>query len=201
MTILALTAFALAAQAPVQTAKADLAPLSCPFMGEAVNGKAGTSDWMGIRLSYCCSHCEAGVQKDPAKALAMATKKGLTSGVFLFDPISHKRLAVSEAVATTDYEGVRYPFASEAEKATFLKEPKKFSAVPEKEALFCPVSGEAVASYGDAAGFFDYENVRYFTCCAGCNGKMATEPGKYVAKVKDHVKVAIAAKSPAPKSE
>ena len=128
--------------------------------------------------------------------LGLAAKKGVTSGVFLFDPISHNRLAVSEAATTADFEGVRYPFASEAEKATFLKEPKKYTAVPKKEALFCPVAGEEVESYAKAAGYYDVDGVRYFTCCAGCNGKMMKEPEKYVAKAKDHVKDPVAAKTP-----
>ncbi|RYG40772.1 hypothetical protein EON79_22015 [bacterium] len=99
---------------------------------------------------------------------------------------------MSEAAAVADYAGVRYPFGSEANKATFLKEPKKFTAVPKKEALYCPVAGEEVPSYAEAAGFYDFDGVRYFTCCPGCNGKMASEPAKYVANAKDHVKEAVA---------
>lgn len=198
MVTLTLVALALQAQAAPQAAP-QLAPLACPIMGSAADPKAGTSDWMGIRVSYCCAGCEKKFEKDPVKVLGLAAKQGVTSGVFLFDPISHKRLAVSEAVAVADFEGIRYPFASETEKVTFLKEPKKYTVIPAKEALFCPVAGEEVAGYAEAAGFFDFEDVRYFTCCAGCNGKMASDPGKYAPNAKAHVKVAVV--KPTPKAE
>lgn len=164
------------------------APLSCPTMGGPVSKGQPFTDYEGVRFTYCCAGCDTEFAKDPSGAIEKSVKAGKTVGVSLFDPISMKRIDSEKAKGGfSDYKGIRFYFANENEKATFDKEPKKYGTMPKKEALFCPVMGEVVKSYAKASGYADYEGVRYYFCCAGCDTKFAAEPGKYTPSAKDHV--------------
>lgn len=167
----------------------DAKPLSCPIMGGPANTKAGFSDYNGVRVYYCCPGCESGFGKDPAKASAEATKKGLVYGVSLFDPVTGNRLTEKKAIKeTSDFGGVRFMFASAENKAKFDADPKKYGTLPVKEALYCPVGKEAVETYAKSSGYVDYEGVRYYMCCGGCEGPMKKDPAKVVGNAKTYVK-------------
>lgn len=160
------------------------APLSCPVMGSAVAKPAEVIEFNGAKYGTCCAGCAASFSVDPAKALKEPKIKGKTVGVFLFDPITGNRLELDKAKATVDFGGLRYPFASEENKAAFLKDSKTLTALPKKEALTCPVMKSPVASISKASGFADFEGTRYYFCCAGCDTKFKANPASYVADVK-----------------
>ena len=165
-------------------------PLTCPVMGGKVDHKLPGTDYNGVRYGFCCPACKAPFEKDPKKALATEKNKGKTLGAFLFDPVSGNRLEHDKAVAVySDFGGVRYMFEKEENKATFDKDPKKYGTLPEKEALYCPVSKEVVASYADASGYVDHKGVRYYMCCPGCETKFAQKPDEYAAASTNFVKL------------
>lgn len=155
-------------------------PLACPVMGGKVNHALASTDYNGVRYWYCCNGCKAAFEKDPAAALKSDKLKGKTSGVFLFDPVSGARLDHDKAIKeSSDFGGVRFLFASAANKAAFDKDPKKYGTLPQKEALYCAVGKEAVASYEAASGFVDHKGVRFYMCCGGCEKDFAKAADKY----------------------
>ncbi|HWD40437.1 MAG TPA: hypothetical protein VG944_16425 [Fimbriimonas sp.] len=168
--------------------------LSCPIAGDPVSGKPGeTIEYAGIRFATCCTDCGGTFKKDPAKALKASAEKGKTVGVFLFDPITHARIDDKKAVGFSDYKGVRYEFKSEDEKKTFDADPKKYTARPEKEALFCPVYKTKIGAYYQAGGYVDAGGVRYYVCCDSCLAQMGQEPSKFTANAANEVKAPVAA--------
>lgn len=178
-----LTLIALAAVSSVQNQG-----LKCPVTGEDVVAKSNLVEYAGARYAFCCPGCDSQFLKTPAKFLEARVKAGATSGVFLFDPVSHQRLDLKEAKATSDYKGVRYPFASTEDKAAFDKSPATFAQVPKMEALYCPVGKEAVPSMAKASDYADYDGVRYYLCCPGCMDPFQKDPKKYLdAKAKAYV--------------
>ncbi len=163
--------------------------ISCPAMGGPVAKGQPVTDFEGVRFTYCCPACDTAFAKDPNGNIAKMAKAGKTVGVSLFDPVSMKRLDAEKAKGGfSDFRGIRYYFATEDEKTAFDKEPKKYGMIPKKEALYCPVMGNPVKSYAKASGYADYEGVRYYFCCAGCDTKFAAEPAKFAESAKDHVK-------------
>lgn len=165
-------------------------PLACPVMGGKADHKLAGSDYNGVRYSFCCPACKAPFEKAPDTYLKAARAKGATNGAFLFDPVSGNRLEHDKAVAVySDLGGVRYMFEKEENKATFDKDPKKYGTLPAKEALYCPVSKEVVASYADASGYVDHKGVRYYMCCPGCETKFAQKADEYAAASTKYVKV------------
>lgn len=169
-------------------APADELPI-CPIMGHEVPSlKADYSDYNGVRYFYCCEGCKDPFEKSPDKIVANLAK-GKAAGISLFDPVTGNRLKFEKAIKEfSDYKGVRFMFASAANKAEFDKDPKKYGTMPEKEALFCPVGKEAVPTYGAASGYVDHAGTRYYLCCAGCDAPMKKEPAKYVDTAKASVK-------------
>lgn len=168
--------------------------LTCPIMGGPANFKAGTTYYNGAQYAYCCAGCDTTFSKAPGKALEKVVKENRVSGKFLFDPVSRVKIKDDAAVAHSDFGGIRYSFVSADNKAAFDKNPKGFAAMPKKEALFCPVMSESIANYTKASGYADFEGVRYYFCCAGCDQTFAKEPAKYVANAKSKVRVPIAEK-------
>jgi YHS domain-containing protein len=173
------------------------APLACPVMGSSAEKPFANVDYAGIRFGMCCGGCDSTFQKDPEKFIRESAKKNLTVGQSLFDPTTGVKPAPKEIVATADYMGVRYPFTSAANKTAFEKNAKKLAARPTKEALMCPVTGEAVKSEAAAAGYADHEGVRYYFCCAGCLGQ-AKNIATIAVKAKSAIKPVAA--TPSPKS-
>jgi YHS domain-containing protein len=177
-------------------------PLVCPVMGGALGKdyhKGEFSDYNGVRYWYCCPGCKGTFEKDPAKFAAKASK-GKAAGVFLFDPVTGKRLPHDKAIQDyADYNGVRFLFESDETQATFEKDPKKYGTLPTKEALYCSPGKEVVPSYGFSSGFVDHKGVRYYMCCAGCEKPWAKEPEKHAEASKAHVKApGIATEKPKP---
>ena len=105
------------------------------------------------------------------------------------DPVSSKILQL--ALESAGHEVVVTDCGESAWKA-FDAAPKKFAAMPEKEALFCPVMGHSVKSVAAAGGFVDHEGVRYYVCCGNCLPGMRQEPGKYAPKAASAMKTAAA---------
>lgn len=169
--------------------------LKCPVMGSAVADNSSVVEFNGSRYQFCCAGCDSNFTKSPEAFLKTQRSAKNTVGLFLFDPVSRLRLDVDKAKTTADFDSVRYPFQSEANKAAFLANPKKFATVPAKEALYCPVGKEAVPSYSKASDYVDYDGVRWYMCCAGCGGPFEKDPKKYlVAGIEKNVQVAKAIK-------
>lgn len=156
------------------------AGLKCPVMGSAVAHNSPSVEYNGARFSFCCGGCDTNFAKAPEEFLKTQRKAGNTVGVFLFDPVSRVRLDASKAAASADFESIRYPFQSEANKKAFLASPAKYAAIPAKEGLYCPVGKEAVPSYAKASDYVDHDGVRWYMCCDGCGGPFEKEPSKYL---------------------
>ena len=160
----------------------DETPMVCPIMGSPVKADAAKLEYAGMAFGFCCGGCDTTFEKDPKAALKKAEKGTSAIGAFLFDPISHNRIKSDKAKGMVDYQGVRYYFESEANMAEFKKDMKKATTAPKKESLTCPVMGEKIESYSKASGYMDYEGVRYYFCCAGCEPAMKKDPAKYAGK-------------------
>ena len=176
------------------------ATVVCPMTGEASPSTGKAIDFKGVRYTMCCGGCDTPFKKDPVKALKSDTLKGKLVGVSLFDPISGARMTEKAAKGvSSDFNGVRYYFASIDEKAKFDAEPKAFTKAPEKEALYCAVMGHELKDYATAGGYVDIENVRYYTCCMDCNAALKKDPS-LAAKAKSAVKAVAAMDAPVKKS-
>lgn len=171
LNIIAFTAVALG-QAPA---------LKCPVMGGPVVNTSNTVEYAGSKYSFCCPNCDSAFTKTPAKFVLAQAKTGNTTGVFLFDPVSHNRLDLEKAKEVKDFGGTRYPFESKEDLAKFEKSPAKFAAIPKQEALYCPVSKEKVESYSKASDYADHDGIRFYFCCPGCSSKFLKDPEKYLA--------------------
>ncbi len=176
--------------------------LHCPVTGEAVPASAKASvDYNGVRYTPCCAGCAGPMKKDPVKMLKSEKLKGLVVGVGLFDPVTGLRVNAKEAKGGfSDFEGVRYMFASADSKKAFDAEPKKFGIQPEKEALFCAVMGHEVKDYASAGGYVDHAGTRYYVCCAGCMGPMKKDAAALAAKAAKEVKKPAVMDSPKEKA-
>ena len=165
-------------------------PLACPVTGENVDHKLASTDYNGVRYGYCCPACKATFEKSPAKFIKSSLSAGKTSGVLLYDPVTGNRLEHDKAASVySDFNGVRFLFEKEENKAVFDKDPKRFGSLPAKEALYCPVSKEVVGSYADASGFVDHKGVRYYMCCPGCETKFSKAADAYAAASTKFVKI------------
>jgi YHS domain-containing protein len=174
--------------------------LKCPVMAGAVAKDSNIVEYRGAAFTFCCAGCDTNFAKAPDKFMATQKKAGNTVGQFLFDPISGKRIDPANAAATTDFGGLRYSFESEANLKAFTANAAKISVAPAKEALYCPVGNEAIASASKAWGYVDHQNVRWYLCCAGCETPFRTEPDKYItADAKKQIKNAGAKLLPKPK--
>jgi len=169
------------------TSGIDNKSLVCPMTGEDVNGSNLSVDYGGTRYTMCCGGCPEAFKKDPKAALKSDKLAGKTYGVFLFDPISNKRIEAKNAKASTDYKGTRYMFATADEKKTFDANPKQFVKTPTKEVLYCVVAKEAIKDYASAGGFVDIGTTRFYSCCPNCLAKLKADPKSFEAKGAEHV--------------
>lgn len=160
----------------------------CPIMGSAIDPNMPTVQYQGAEFGFCCAGCDVTFMENPRSAIQRASLADRTVGVFLFDPISLDRIVADESTPYMDYRGLRYYFASEANKEEFASDPLPHSQYPEKEALHCPVMDAPIASYKAASGYRDHEGVRYFFCCAGCDDAFDAEPEKYASAAAEHVR-------------
>jgi YHS domain-containing protein len=163
--------------------------LKCPVMGSNAPAAGSATDYNGVRYRYCCGGCEGMFKEDPAKALKSERVKGLTLGAALFDPVSGKRVTLTNAKGgTSDYHGVRFHFLNAGNKSKFEADPKKYGTMPEKEAMYCPVLKIEMKNYYGANSFVDHEGVRYYLCCDGCYGSMKSNATAFVGNASRYVK-------------
>ena len=148
-------------------AKVDLNTV-CPVMKEPVPAKAKAVEYAGGRYAFCCAGCDVTFSKDPEKFVNGAKSDTSPIGLFLFDPVTGQRILADEAKGASVFQGMRYLFATQENLTKFEAEPAKYAARPERESLTCPVEGEKIGSHSAAAGYVDYEGVRYYVCCSNC---------------------------------
>ncbi|HRF59243.1 MAG TPA: hypothetical protein PLH94_04935 [Fimbriimonadaceae bacterium] len=159
--------------------------MMCPVMGEHEAKSTGAmADYAGIRFGFCCASCPPLFEKEPGKYLKAAEKSAKPMGLFLFDPISMRRIEAKNAKAFSTYKGIQYGFENETSKRLFDKEPAKFTKMPAQEVLMCPVSGETI-SVDKAFAFADYKDMRVYFCCADCIKPWSDNPGQFAEKVRD----------------
>jgi YHS domain-containing protein len=169
---------------PAQTRQES--PLICPVMGKEILSPEQawkTRDVKGVRYYLCCQPCEEKFDKEPTAFTVAPSNPAKAAGVFLFDPVTTKRLDVGKAVAYSVYGGVLFPFATAANKKAFDKSPKTYATRPEKELLYCPVSDKPVKDYAAASDYSDYQGERIYMCCPGCKEPFDKEPTKYKARM------------------
>jgi YHS domain-containing protein len=155
--------------------------LSCAVMGSAVPAKPTSAlDYAGVRYSFCCGGCDATFKAEPKKFTK--APEGKVIGHTIFDYVSGARLDEKKIAGSSDYKGVRYRFASEANLVKFKADPKAYSKTPEKEVMHCVVMGHDIANYAEAGSFADYEGVRYYMCCGDCAKAFQAKPADYAAK-------------------
>lgn len=169
--------------------KQELASLSCPVLGNPVSPQKDLSiEYRGLSISFCCPGCDAKFLANPEKYLEEASHDGKTVAISLFDPVNHKRLALADAAATLDFQGIRYPFATAADATEFRSLPGSYAYAPSRESVTCPVMKKTVESHSSAAGFADFRGVRYYFCCPGCDEDFAKDPEKFAASVAEKVR-------------
>lgn len=167
----------------------DTTPTMCPIMGSPAAKGGPVVEYAGTRYEFCCAGCDATFQKGPAAALKNEKLKGKTTGVFLFDPVSHKRIDAKNAKGgSVEFNGTRYLFETADNMAAFKKDSKTYAMIPAKESLVCPVAGDVVETYAKASGYADHEGVRYYFCCGGCEAPFAKDAATHAAKAAKHVK-------------
>ena len=160
----------------------DEKPLSCPILGGPVREGAAPTEYAGSQYRFCCGNCEAKFAANPKAAVKASKNSKKTVAAFLFDPITHKQIKAKKAKASTDYQGTRYYFSSQENKAEFLSKSKKYAKVPAKDSLTCAVMGTKIKTYSKAVGYTDVDGVRYYHCCPVCVTMMAKDPKKYAGK-------------------
>ena len=163
-------------------------PLLCPVNLEPVVAGGSVVETMGIRFEFCCPGCDLKLTEDPEGYLQKANEAGATVGVFVFDPVSQKRIDPENAQASADHNGVRYLFETTENLDEFSAFPELYAQIPPQESLFCPVMKSESETYSQASGYADHENVRYYFCCAGCDTKFAEDPAKFASHVKAHLR-------------
>ena len=179
-----------ALMAAMAALSSDVKPLACAVMPDnVVNAKAAGIEYAGVKYTFCCGMCPPSFSKNPQKYIKSAVDDNLVIGTSLFDPISGERVDLKKATLSSDFKGTRFFFTSDEEKASFDKEPAKFAKAPDQESLICAISGEKIADYGSAAGYVDFDNVRYYACCPSCFPSMKKDP----ASLKSNPKVVLSA--------
>ncbi len=150
----------------------DAKPLSCAVMNDDKATKIAM-EYVGAKYSFCCNACPTAFQKEPTK---FAHSDTATVAEFLFDPVTGEYVDRAKSKLTMDYKGIRYSFNSDEDLTTFTKDPAKFTKVPSKEILQCPMSNEKLTSYSQAYGYMDYNDTRYYICCNHCFPKAKADP-------------------------
>jgi len=176
-------------------------PVKCAVMGTATKANSKAAEYAGTRFPFCCGGCPEAFMKEPTKYLKAAAESNDVIGTYMFCPVSGEKIDLEKAKDTMDYKGVRYAFCCADDKATFAKDPAKFTKTPAKESLVCAVSGDKIASYSEAAGYLDYDGVRYYTCCADCLPALKKDPAGIIAKGKAKVSEPMAMPAPPAKTK
>lgn len=163
-------------------------PVHCAVMQGNPSNPKNAVEYNGVKTGICCPGCKDELKKEPTKYFTQAAKAGTVIGEFLFDPVSHNRMAKTDGKPFADFKGVRYYFESDANKKTFATNMAKFAAMPAKEVLKCPVTGEVVETYSKASSYIDQDGVRFYVCCAGCSKPLNENPQKYTSQYKAEAK-------------
>jgi len=176
--------------------------LTCPVTGEDINGAPfAVIDYKGVAYDMCCGMCPGPFSKNPDKFLDPAKLKDRTVGVSYFDPVSgigvkpNALRAKEDSVGPSVYHGVAYYFENAEDQKTFDADPAKYTTIPAKEALYCPVMKEEVPDLAHSGGYADVNGVRYYICCSKCAAMLAKDPDKYLdAEAAKHVQDVVAVK-------
>jgi YHS domain-containing protein len=156
--------------------------MNCVVTGEEIETPAATYNYKGAKYGVCCGGCSGPFSKNPEKFLdPEKMKDNRLVGVSYFDPVSGLGVKADKAAAgPSKYMGVAYYFTSVEDQKTFDADPKKYTTLPKKEALYCPVMKRAISDVSKSGGFADVDGVRYYICCSPCAAELAKEPAKYL---------------------
>lgn len=170
----------------------------CPVMGNPIPKEGGSSvQYSGLLLQFCCDGCDDTFLKEPEKYLAKSAESEKPVATGVFDPVSQTRVNKETAKGQAVFNGVLYYFQSEANLAEFQALPGIYITRPTKKSLVCPAMKNTIASYADAYGYGDFEGVRYYFCCGGCDKDFRESPAKFARTVAEHVKPVSGAKADA----
>src|SRR5262245_6785866 len=94
-------------------------PVTCPVMKGKVDDPAHAPKLMvnNVPVYFCCGGCDAKLKQDPAKYLTADVK----------DPVTGKPFKVTAKTPKVEQGGGLFLFATDQTKATFLKNPAKYS--------------------------------------------------------------------------
>ena len=166
--------------------KADGLHLTCPVTGEDIDKPFMVINYKGVAYDMCCPMCPGPFSKDPEKFLTPDKVKDKTVGVGYFDPVSGIAVkpdalrAKEDSVGPSVYNGIAYYFQNADDKKAFDADPKKYTEVPAKEALYCPVMQQDVKDLAHSGGYADVNGVRYYICCSQCADMLRKDPSKYL---------------------
>lgn len=160
--------------------------LTCPVTGETITKPFAVFDYKGVQYDMCCPMCPTPFSKDPDKYLSPDAVKNRTVGVSYFDPVSgiavkpNALRAKTDSVGPSVYNGVAYYFENADNEKTFEADPAKYTVIPAKEAIYCPVMKEEVGSLSHSGGYADVNGVRYYICCSKCAAMLKANPSQYL---------------------
>lgn len=184
-----LSQLSLVVLAAVLSAWASAQELVCPVNLDPVVEGGPVVEYKGVRYEFCCPGCDVKFAKNPEKYLQANLDQGQVIGTFLFDPVSGKRVESEAGKFMVDYNHIRYFFESEKNREEFAELPEVYAQVPSKESMTCAVKKTKIAKAEDAAGYADFEGVRYYFCCSDCPEVFALDPAKYASSVSSAVRV------------
>ena len=176
--------------------------MNCVVTGEEIEAPAASYYYKGAKYGVCCGGCAGPFSKNPEKHLSPEKMKdGRTVGVSYFDPVGGLAVRAEKAAAgPSKHDGVAYFFTSADNKKAFDADPKKYTKLPAKEAVYCPVMKRELSDISKSGGFADVNGVRYYICCSPCAGTLAKDPAKYLdADAAKHVRDVVTVKVSADK--
>lgn len=168
---------------------------TCPISGEKLGsmGEPFVKMYEGREVRFCCDGCPPRFEKDLAASMAKLDEKVVKDQTPLY-PLK------TSIVTGKDLPAKPYDFVYgnrlirlgvEAEKAEFLKDPKRYIAELDKAVVAeqgrdypltkCPVSGEAYG--GDMGEPVDmvYAGRLIRVCCKMCKKDIEKDPAKFIA--------------------
>lgn len=168
---------------------------TCPISGEKLGsmGEPFVKMYEGREVRFCCDGCPPRFEKDLAASMAKLDEKVVKDQTPLY-PLK------TSIVTGNDLPAKPYDFVygnrlirlgADAEKAEFLKDPKRYIAELDKAVVAeqgknypltkCPVSGEAYG--GDMGEPVDmvYAGRLIRVCCKMCKKDIEKDPAKFIA--------------------
>lgn len=147
---------------------------NCPVMGSS----AGDKDlffYKGIVYATCCPGCNGQFTNNPERFLKKDS--GSIIGWSVFDVVSKRPIDPEKAKAHTEYEGIRYFFASEENRSLFDKNPKQYAKAPDNE--YVEVAVLDTVSWKDLKGYVEHQGARYYVCDDHCFDEFAKNPTEF----------------------